>query len=444
MAVVLAENKTLASFHGDATASVQEFFDVWNTELPPSLAERNIRFCNVFMETYGRTRFSHFFKLTRDQACKACDGLDGWVETIEEMAGFTFDGQTAPDSARLASLAGVDAVASCLRPTVKTFTANTIYARLVKEGTLDQQIIPDAVYAVVDVANPLVDEISAVEIERFTDALLQWFACEYGEWNIGIQLARHFGKQIEKRLPNIAPYGSVSRKWWKIVKNKTKNRRYVRRARPFEQLSRTAVHAPAFVYAQHAATYVSKLSVNKIDLTAKALSSVSFPTMVDLEEDEDVEPKYEPNMTPPGSPPAENRDENAPPNAQPQPSVRRTTAGVVVLGEVAPRLGDVPAVPTGASDTSASGASDASGASGASDASGASGASDTPEADGPPPPKRKRARASKKGESGLSDYEQKRAANIAENKRKLTELGLGDEPPKRKPKRTNPVRPPHL
>ena len=222
--------RALDDFKGDAQALVTDFFAAWNRDLPPNLREVNDKCCARFL-SMGRSRFNVWFKLKSnvvDGIIEAAGGDDGWRESIEEFAGFKFAPPSAPENQELQVSGLKRKAADAAEPPAKEMCVS---ARLQQEGALLDEVLPDECYAVIETEAPDVNAITETELTLWTDEVLRHIACRFGDWKVGMRLARQYGKQGKARL-RLPGYGGMpghKRDLGKIIWQKCKNRLYVRR-----------------------------------------------------------------------------------------------------------------------------------------------------------------------------------------------------------------------
>lgn len=226
--------RSLDDFYGDSAARVDEFIGVWSKDLPPDLRSINDKICLAFLRK-GRTRFSVWFKMVYtevDAIVSDSGGDDGWRATVEDLTGFKFETPKAPGLNELAPSVGQ-------RRKAEDTKADDlcVSARLSMAGSLLDEHLPDACYSVVQTEAP--HEMTEPELSAFTDEVLMHIASKFGDWKLGMQLARQYGKEGEARLPPLPQYGGRSRKGklGKIIWQKCKNRLYVRRPAQFTALT---------------------------------------------------------------------------------------------------------------------------------------------------------------------------------------------------------------
>jgi len=223
--------RTLDDFKGDANALVSDFFDAWNWDLPPQLREVNEKCCARFLRM-GRTRFNVWFKLTStvvDAIIESNGGDDGWRESIEDFAGFKFASPSAPEQQALQVSGQKRQAEEAVQPPAKELCVS---ARLEGIGELLNEVLPEVCFAVIETEEPDVNAITEPELTQFTDEVLRHIACRFGDWKVGMQLARQYGKQARARLclPAYGDKPGHRRDLGKIIWQKCKNRLYVRAA----------------------------------------------------------------------------------------------------------------------------------------------------------------------------------------------------------------------
>ena len=218
---------SLARMEHDPETRLVDFFTAWNADLPPTAVAINDKICHRFREKHGRARFSALFKLSRAEAEEVVSfagGADGWLKTIEDLAGFKFDAPTAPTSGHLASLS------SGVAEPMKRKAVSTLSDEV---SDWAAEIVPEHCFLTVKCANPGSDPLSEPDVQAFTDALLGWVLATRGALNLGAPLTRHYAAQVGVRFPFLPDYGCTagsSRTWFKIIREKARNRSYVRKA----------------------------------------------------------------------------------------------------------------------------------------------------------------------------------------------------------------------
>ena len=164
-----------------------DFFEVYAEELPLTQAgiAREI-YSNLFKE-HARTRFSGLFKLSTtqvDAVIATAGGGDGWRETIEELAGFSFRKPSAPESAELYSLITKSSVRTSEKDELAKKGRNTLSAVLAADDTLMDETLDDDVFSCITTVDPRNNPISEPEVEKFTDLVLRQtrdsFCCAVG------------------------------------------------------------------------------------------------------------------------------------------------------------------------------------------------------------------------------------------------------------------------
>ena len=242
---------TLADMKGDADASVEDFFELYAEELPAALGDKCRRVGNTFLSRYGRARLGKLFALSAGNArevLQACELDEGWLETIEEMAGFTFRDHSVPASAALISAVSEATGPSMPRVKAEKKRPNTISEELGKD--VCEEKIPEAIFeqCITDTTDPLCTAIEEKEIEAISSALLTYYASRYGHIRFGMPLCRHLGKKLGHRLPILPAYGETpgkSRRWHKIVYNKARNYSHARPSHSNQPPPRCAADALA-------------------------------------------------------------------------------------------------------------------------------------------------------------------------------------------------------
>ena len=230
MALVAA--RSLSAMQGDADTKLTEFFERWGGDMSADLAERLDKICKAFMEKHAVTRIGTLFKLRRAQAeaiFVECGAGEGWITTLEELAGFRFTSAPAPDSLSLTALSNGTEYKP--KPKYKPTLSDSV----VEKGAFESERIPEYVFDASKCACPEVDTLKESDVERVTDRMLEYLAAKHGAWNIGKPLARNYGAQLAARLPYLPRYGKTAgrdRLWWMIVWQKCKNRTHVCRAPP--------------------------------------------------------------------------------------------------------------------------------------------------------------------------------------------------------------------
>ena len=232
----------MEAFKGDGHAKIADFCAAWADEMSGKNAQFVLDMGEAIMDTTGKTRFSMLFDANEGLTQKQADQLitevrkepgQGWRKTFEQLAGFEFRVPNVPSHQDLAGAfnAGAYEEDDGMDPPAKRPRRGegTISFELNALGTLRDQVVEEACFAVIETAHPLVDSITEPDVERFTDAVMCSLAKSYGRINIGTALARHLGAQIAKALPNLPDYGEVpgfKRKWWKMLLAKSGNRKH--------------------------------------------------------------------------------------------------------------------------------------------------------------------------------------------------------------------------
>ena len=229
---------TLGKMHSDVDALVVDFLNAYAEELPEELATICTAARDLFLKRHLRVRLGQLFRLTLKQAEQVivdagADAGDasGWASSLEDAAGFEFREHSVPESALIAATAGLltgDSKGPTVRSRERTLLM-TVGEELEKDNLADTFVLAECCYDVIEVLDPQSQTISEREVEAFSDAVMEFIGTKFGRYNMGAQFCRTLGKQVEKRLPNLPKgKGGVNRAWWKIFKNKTKNRKHVR------------------------------------------------------------------------------------------------------------------------------------------------------------------------------------------------------------------------
>ena len=235
------EKRPLESLKGDEGVRVSEFFGAYAADLPADLALTTIKCGEDFLRRKLRTNLRQLFSLTAAdaEAVAIGAGIDkedapGWVAAWEDAAGMKFTGHGVPESAKLfavqaqTSVHKGEAASANYKP---RRTVRTIGQQLASENkTL---VIPEYCYSwVQDTLDPATTSITEPEVEKFSDSVIEFVGTQYGRYNLGRPLCRRLGAGIARRLPFIPKGKGQHRRWWKILYNKTKNRKNVRLAPP--------------------------------------------------------------------------------------------------------------------------------------------------------------------------------------------------------------------
>ena len=230
---------TLASLQGDADGRGADFFRLYAQDLPDELASKCLAIGQAFVTRHARTRLGPLFNLTLREArsiAETAGGLDkddasGWINSFEQAAGFLFTERTVPQSDLYAiqTPSGEDEKGEATKLQKKPRTTyETIGQQLTSENRL--WTIPEYCYTEnITTLDPLTTEIEETELTLFTDSVIEAILEDFGRYNIGRPMCRTLGMAAEKRLPKICQNTLHSRRIWKVLYNKTKNRKHVRR-----------------------------------------------------------------------------------------------------------------------------------------------------------------------------------------------------------------------
>ena len=223
----------LSDMKGDADASVMGFFNSYAAELPDELAAKCRQVGTEFLARFGKTRLGPLFMLPAQKArdvLVTCNLDDGWLESIEEQAGFRFKEHSVPPSAELVCALGETAPAKQAKRERKR--PDTISEEL--GDMLPQETIPKWIFdKCITTHEPLVKTLTEPELSGMTSEILSYFASRFGHFKLGSQLCRHLGNKLTRALPHLPAYGStlgIDRRWGKMLADKAKNRQYVRAA----------------------------------------------------------------------------------------------------------------------------------------------------------------------------------------------------------------------
>ena len=231
---IIATAPTLDSMEGDAEALVEDFFTALAADHPGDPdASTMLAIGKELVQKYKLRRLGKMFRMPRNRALEVVEaegGDEALLVAIELNAGFSFASQTVPASALLAGAAGARVSGETTRRVQRDRKVPTISDELLAEGTLADETIPESCYAIIETDYSLGVAIEKKEQTEFTDALLEKYFERFFRFNLGRPLCRHLGKQIEKKL-KLANNGSVDskdRRWWKILYEKSRNRKQVR------------------------------------------------------------------------------------------------------------------------------------------------------------------------------------------------------------------------
>ena len=239
--------RPLGEMKGDADALTIDFFAAWADRLTPTLADKCTKWGNFFMEAHGKATLGQIFKLKTAKALEALDavGLDhGWLETLEEEAGFTFPDPNVPASAALcpahppsrgSKMLAVAKAARQIEPTISQ--------ELNQAGTLHDQPLPPQCYDVVEVADPQTTTLLPSDVSAIVRVIRRHYYKGFGRGNLGMPLCRHHGKQLGRAFPLLPAHGHTKgcdRRWFSILNNGQENGTHV-----LASPSNPALHAAA-------------------------------------------------------------------------------------------------------------------------------------------------------------------------------------------------------
>ena len=453
--------RTLSAMHGDGDTRVVDLFDAWSDELPPTAATINGAIRDILVAQHGRTRVSALFKMPRPQVeaiMARCGAGEGWAATLEDMSGFKFASTPAPSSAHLSELSrgGAPAV-------VERKYNPTLSDAIVAANAWDDERIPEKCFAVVGCACPEVDTLEEADVEAFTSSVLAHLAAKHNCWNIGKALARKYGAQARARFPNLPDYGKTrgcDRDLGQMIHDKCKNRTYVRSRtsnpnQPPTLISPARPACPDNRISRSQKTYKKKLLVSAVDvIDVEAFNESNLADVIDLDHEQKLVPVGEPG-TPAGSPPSTPaglprrtpHTPAVPPTANPAPALQPVTArsdeAVVDFGEVEAEPASQPTVPVAPGGGPRAGAAPKAPGSARTTGDGKKKRRARPPAEvtftphHSPSPTHGPSPSPRPNPTQLSEYEQKRLDNIKENTAKLANLGLGEEPQPKRPKKKN-------
>lgn len=235
LCAVASPRPSLSQMLSDADALVTDFMDAYAAELPPELAQVCTTARDLFLKRHLRVRLGQLFRLTVKAAEAVLHeaGADehdaaGWVQSFEDSAGFEFREHTVPESANLVTMtvAGAEAAKGPLKErSLPRVSVPTVGAEL--QDRAEEFRLSECCFSVITTLDPTTQKISEPEVEQFSDSVMECIGTQFGRYNLGRPFCRILGRQLETRLPKLPEGKGKDRAWWKILYNKTKNRKNV-------------------------------------------------------------------------------------------------------------------------------------------------------------------------------------------------------------------------
>ena len=225
---------TLANMKGRAGAKVIDWFTAYALELPEEQGNVCRAAGTAFVAKTMKITLGSLFKMEGARAERILDsvGADlGWLETIEEEAGFKFAVLPVPAISTLVApdSDGQQRVSSGKRTQRSAGRPPTLSAELFRAGTLYDQTVPEECFRHVHTKTPLVHRITEVECNKTTAAVVLWCAAIHGRCNLGVGLCTQLGRQLQDRLPMLPVYGkNDERNWESMLRIKAENLVHVR------------------------------------------------------------------------------------------------------------------------------------------------------------------------------------------------------------------------
>ena len=242
----------LQALRGDPNALTTQLFNAWAEELPDDLAQLVLLVLKVFLDVHFRSRLGALFKLPIRVAIQAIRDAgvnepDAFLLTLEETAGFKFKRDDAPESANLVIPHSRVSPSESMEEKShrKRKRTMTVGERLQREGTLEDEELPEGVFKVINTADPKNNTISEPELEAWTTAVIEVCVGRYGELSLGRALCMHFGRLGKKRLYKLPDYGDKlgkDRDLGKMLWDKCRNIRDVRSPHPLSFPSSPPAH----------------------------------------------------------------------------------------------------------------------------------------------------------------------------------------------------------
>ena len=225
--------RDLSEFKNDTQARTIDFFEAIAYDLPPGTANIATTIGNKFLEKHLSARLGALFKLRRSQAALViteAGGDEGWVDTIEEFAGFTFAEPYVPASSALVTDKRSYEQAGDNDSEPKPKRMQTVSQVLANDGGLLDEKIPMGCYSVIKTPNYQTNTIKDRELHSVLDEVAAYAVARHKTLKIGKNLADIYAAQVKNELKLIPARGSVPghlRDLGQMLLDKAKNRTYV-------------------------------------------------------------------------------------------------------------------------------------------------------------------------------------------------------------------------
>ena len=225
--------RDLCEFLHNPQARTHDFFAAIAADLPPGPAEVALLVGERLVTKHCCVRICALFKLMRYQVVTIitdCGGYAGWIESIEEFAGFKFADQTVPESSALVSQSTKRSGCSADRPE-KIKVLRTISEKLVNQGTLVDEKLPSTCFLGIKTPNYETNTIKDQELHHVLNNVAAYVVARHKSLKIGKNLAEIYARQIKDELPRLPPRGKLpghERDVAQMILDKVKNRTYVR------------------------------------------------------------------------------------------------------------------------------------------------------------------------------------------------------------------------
>lgn len=236
MLAVRAEQRDIESFKHDSQALVTDFFQAMAQDLPPHLADTAMKIADAFLTKHMRARLGSLFKLKHAAALKVVletGGDEGWLATIEENAGFSFERSDIPPSSALVHPSKRSNVEAEAEAEWGAKSRRTVSQKLAHEKVLTTEVLPTSVYSLIETPDFTVNTIKEKELQDTLDEVLVYILEKHHSVRLGRPLANVYAKQITNHLTRLPPYGKKpghERDVAQMLIDKARNRLYVRRA----------------------------------------------------------------------------------------------------------------------------------------------------------------------------------------------------------------------